>query len=367
MQLKCTLEGVRSIGGKDQAVITLKGTIVRRTTPPQVGGKVTGKAYYAIDQGFLTQVKLKKESTGLDDSHFVEVNLTRTPGNSTGVTPTTAPPAGGLPSNLAKGKLILPSTQFVLGPGDSTNYPEKPGCFYKPFTFQCQAGKTYIIEMNRVNEGTLDPFLVLVNPMNQKVAFDDDSGGGLNARIIFKAPATAVYQVLATSLEANMTGPFLLVIAEAATNKQPAGSLALQPGALDAFKDKTVAVTFAVSESIRKQTAERVKSAVGNKLTASRETTINGKTTVQVAPVHNPQAFVDCAQGSRPDYQDRGQCHCLDYQASQGGHPRQGGRGQEQNTGCQRRQSDNRRSQYFRGVESVYRAQSSRIPGHDRR
>jgi S1-C subfamily serine protease len=293
MQLKCTLEGVRAAGGKDQAVINLKGTIVRRTNPPQIGGKVTGKAYYAIDQGFLTHVKLKKESAGLDDAHYVEVSLTRTPGNSTGVTPSTAPPAGGLPLNLAKGKIIYSSPSLTLGPGDSTNYPEKPGCYFKPFTFPCQAGKTYIIEMNRATEGPLDPFLVLLDPLNQKLATDDDSGGGLNARIIFKAPTTGIYKVLASSLEANQTGQFLLVISEAATNKQPAGSLAIQPGALDALKGKTVVVTFTVAESARKSAAERIKSAVGNKLTASRETTIGGKTTVQVTPVQNPQAFVD--------------------------------------------------------------------------
>jgi len=177
---------------------------------------VSGKAYYAIDHGFIAQVKLKKAAVGLDDDHHVEVNLTRTPGNTTDVTPTNSPAPGDMPANLVKGKVLFPSPPQVLGPGDNNNYPEKPGCFFKTFPLKLVAGKTYIIEMNKIDQSALDPYLILVNALGQKLADDNDGGGDLNAKIIYQAPVTGNYQVLATSLAANMTGQFQLIVSEAA-------------------------------------------------------------------------------------------------------------------------------------------------------
>jgi hypothetical protein len=46
-------------------------------------------------------------------------------------------------------------------------------------------------------------------------AEDDDSGGGLNARITFRAPADGIYRIRATSFN-NGRGPFTLTVREQA-------------------------------------------------------------------------------------------------------------------------------------------------------
>jgi hypothetical protein len=51
--------------------------------------------------------------------------------------------------------------------------------------------------------------------MGKQVAFDDDSGGFPHSRIVYRAPADGDYKVIATSFEANQTGPFTLTVQEA--------------------------------------------------------------------------------------------------------------------------------------------------------
>src|SRR5207247_667581 len=52
----------------------------------------------------------------------------------------------------------------------------------KPYDVQLVAGKTYTITLDAVGKGKgLDPFLVVQDPDGKTIAFDDDSGGNLNA------------------------------------------------------------------------------------------------------------------------------------------------------------------------------------------
>jgi len=60
-------------------------------------------------------------------------------------------------------------------------------------------GGTYVIDMVSPNPKALDPFLRLLDAAGKTLASDDDSGGGLNARIVFLAPALGTYQVMAGS------------------------------------------------------------------------------------------------------------------------------------------------------------------------
>jgi len=48
------------------------------------------------------------------------------------------------------------------------------------------AGKNYVIDMVSPDQKTLDPYLVLTDGTGKSLAEDDDSGGGLNARIVFR-------------------------------------------------------------------------------------------------------------------------------------------------------------------------------------
>jgi CHAT domain-containing protein/tetratricopeptide (TPR) repeat protein len=73
-------------------------------------------------------------------------------------------------------------------------------------------GGTYVIDMISPNPKALDPFLRLLDASGKMLASDDDSGGGLNARILFPAPATGTYQIVATSFNGAGVGPFTLTV-----------------------------------------------------------------------------------------------------------------------------------------------------------
>ena len=145
-------------------------------------------------------------------SYIVDVDLTRVPGNSANIVPSTEKP----PPVVVKGKSILQVPLSSLGPGDRNDYPGKLAIPYKFWTMPFVGGKTYIIEMNKTGNDTIDPYLILHNPMNVKVAEDDDSGGELNARIVYQAPASGFYRIYATTLMLNQGGNFQLFISEAA-------------------------------------------------------------------------------------------------------------------------------------------------------
>src|SRR5207249_8495492 len=77
------------------------------------------------------------------------------------------------------------------------------------------AGKTYVIDMVSPDSKALDPYLVLSDAAGKKLAEDDDSGGGLNARIVFHAEKDGVYRIQATSFNAG-SGAFTLTVREQA-------------------------------------------------------------------------------------------------------------------------------------------------------
>src|SRR5207253_3446763 len=54
-----------------------------------------------------------------------------------------------------------------------------------------------------------DAFLRMEDSTGKELAYDDDSGGGVDARLIFKAPKDDTYRIIATSFDAEY-GPFTL-------------------------------------------------------------------------------------------------------------------------------------------------------------
>jgi tetratricopeptide (TPR) repeat protein len=75
------------------------------------------------------------------------------------------------------------------------------------------AGKTYVIDMISPDPKALDPYLFLLDAAGKKLAEDDDSGGGLNARIVFRAEQEGTYRIRATSYNAGR-GAFTLSVRE---------------------------------------------------------------------------------------------------------------------------------------------------------
>ena len=60
--------------------------------------------------------------------------------------------------------------------------------------------------------GSLDNYLYLLDDQCTQVASDDDSGPSLDSRIVYTAPNTGVYTVIASTYNASATGPYLLSV-----------------------------------------------------------------------------------------------------------------------------------------------------------
>ncbi len=75
-------------------------------------------------------------------------------------------------------------------------------------------GKTYVIDMISPDTKALDPYLRLLDGTGAKLAEDDDSGGNLNARIVFRTPATGTYRIVAMSFLNAGRGEFTLQVRE---------------------------------------------------------------------------------------------------------------------------------------------------------
>jgi serine protease Do len=80
----------------------------------------------------------------------------------------------------------------------------------KTYTFKMLGGKTYQIDMK---SKAVNSFLRLENPSGMEVAADDNSGGGRDARMIYRAPKTGEFTIIATSVGEAM-GKFTLLIKE---------------------------------------------------------------------------------------------------------------------------------------------------------
>ncbi len=120
------------------------------------------------------------------------------------------------PTNLVAGKMAEAlvvgadgiTVEAVLAKNDPIDKVRKKYC--RTYDVQLKGAKTYVIDMTSQQ---FDAFLRLENAAGKELAQDDDSGGGNNARITFKAPSDGVYRLFATSFGLE-TGLFVLKIRE---------------------------------------------------------------------------------------------------------------------------------------------------------
>jgi glutathione peroxidase-family protein len=96
---------------------------------------------------------------------------------------------------------------------------KKRGFACKIHTVKMKAGSVYTIDMVS-NE--FDSYLRLEDSAGKQLDEDDDSGGNLNARIIFNCPKDGDYKVICTCYS-EATGNFTLTVKTAA-GKQPKGT-----------------------------------------------------------------------------------------------------------------------------------------------
>ncbi|WOD41785.1 trypsin-like peptidase domain-containing protein [Nodosilinea sp. E11] len=108
------------------------------------------------------------------------------------------------------------------------------GSFYNPYSFEGQAGQTVTIDMTSPD---IDPYLILLAEGQEDFSIqDDDSGGGLNARISVQLPYTGSYIVLANALAEGESGRYQLRISQGSggngAGPTPSGTILRQQGNL---------------------------------------------------------------------------------------------------------------------------------------
>ena len=79
------------------------------------------------------------------------------------------------------------------------------------YQVRLKAGVAYTIDMVSPDPKALDPYMFLRDDKGKTLAEDDDSGGGLNARIVFRAPADGVYHIRGATFN-NGRGEFTLTV-----------------------------------------------------------------------------------------------------------------------------------------------------------
>ena len=77
-------------------------------------------------------------------------------------------------------------------------YQPQRDSHFKAYPLKVKAGQFYILDL--VKKSPIDPYLYLENDKKDIVASDDDSGGNLNARIVFRADKDGAYRIIATTL-----------------------------------------------------------------------------------------------------------------------------------------------------------------------
>jgi hypothetical protein len=77
--------------------------------------------------------------------------------------------------------------------------------FYQVWQFEGLAGQIVQIDVRSTD---FDAYAILQDQSGARIAYDDDSGGGSNARIIFTLPYTGPYRLLANSYRRGQVGRY---------------------------------------------------------------------------------------------------------------------------------------------------------------
>jgi hypothetical protein len=111
---------------------------------------------------------------------------------------------------LAQGKVVFDQRGNLVrtDPLDPTPGLREAGSRMKVHQVKLEAGKTYTISLNSRD---FDAYLRLESPKGKFMAEDDDSGGDLNARIVYRITEAGDYRIVATALDAGLGGYRLIV------------------------------------------------------------------------------------------------------------------------------------------------------------
>lgn len=96
----------------------------------------------------------------------------------------------------------------VLGPGTSMHSPMTQK-YYTTYDFTLAPDRNYTFDLM---SSEFDAYLILRDSMGREVARDDDSGSGLNARLVYRPPFYGSYRLEVTTYHTNQTGSYRLAM-----------------------------------------------------------------------------------------------------------------------------------------------------------
>jgi hypothetical protein len=83
------------------------------------------------------------------------------------------------------------------------------GSVYHAYTYMGVAGETVVIE---VISSDFDAYAIIQDGDGNNLAQDDDSGDGLNARLVFTLPYTGTYRIIANTYRQGAYGSYTLMV-----------------------------------------------------------------------------------------------------------------------------------------------------------
>jgi hypothetical protein len=98
-----------------------------------------------------------------------------------------------------------------LGPEDKGDPKIRKDCFQKAHVLKMAPGRIYTITLQSAD---FDAYLFLQDSQGKVLAEDDDSGGGLNARILFTPTREDIYRIIVTTFDEKETGAYTLTVIE---------------------------------------------------------------------------------------------------------------------------------------------------------
>jgi hypothetical protein len=134
--------------------------------------------------------------------------------------------AGATPRVHAQGQLAI--GQAISSQLTAASPVNSDGRRYALWTFMGQTGQYVQIDMQ---SGDIDSYLILQDQNGNQLQYNDDGGGGLNARITYTLPYSGVYRVMAMSFRTSgvIFGTYTLSISSAGMMTPQVTQMAMTP------------------------------------------------------------------------------------------------------------------------------------------
>jgi hypothetical protein len=117
------------------------------------------------------------------------------------------------PIPLSAKPVLMEQGQWTKDDPTYRVFGQDTGKHFKAYKLPMKAGRLYVIDLVKGGPG-IDPYLYLEGADGKVVISDDDSGGDLNARIVYAPVLNGEFRIIATTLN-SATGEFTLKVREA--------------------------------------------------------------------------------------------------------------------------------------------------------